>query len=126
MFERHCLSLMQWTLPNYGAVALTDALPAIFALVLFVIGAVHFSFNSFLDKTRTRIIYNVVIMHGVSIAMFMALQPQYVAVLLPLMLADTAIVYGHFFALTYNRFSHVLNLLLIVAALAMMAFTTII
>lgn len=88
-----------------------------FVLLLFVVGVIDFYRNNFLDKTRTRILYNTVIIHAAFSLLYLCLQPQYFSVLFALFAFDTAIVYGHFFALTYTKFSHILNIVIFVLAL---------
>lgn len=88
-----------------------------FVLLLFVVGVIDFYRNNFLDKTRTRILYNTVIIHAAFLLLFLCLQPQYFSVLFALFTFDTAIIYGHFFALTYTKFSHILNIVIFVLAL---------
>ena len=117
--------LLQLPLPQVEEVEGLDVRNVLtFALVvvLFVSGAVDFYVHQFLDKTRTRILYNVVIMHGVCVVVFAVLQFQYVATLLPLLLIDTAMVFGHFFTLTHTRFSHIYTLLLLAAAVGMVVY----
>ncbi len=121
-FVGHFLTLADLRWYDYSTITLRQALPFVFFLILFIAGWVDFCRNSFLDKTRTRIIYNVVITHGFFVLIFIALQPQCYSVLLPLMLVDTAIVYGHFFALNYTRFSHIFNLVILVLAIALWSY----
>jgi len=92
-----------------------------FVILLFISGIIDFYRNSFLDKTRTRILYNTVIIHGAFLIVFLVLQPQCFNVLMSLLVFDTAILYGHFFALTYNKFSHIFNLVILVLAVACLA-----
>ncbi|MBQ0046522.1 MAG: hypothetical protein KBT33_03300 [Prevotellaceae bacterium] len=120
-FLEHVTSLIQFSLYDYTQLTINNILPFAFLTILFAVGTIDFYRNNFLDKTRTRILYNVVIMHGAAILLFICLQPQYFTTMLPLFIIDVSIVYGHFAALTYNRFSHILCIVLTIAALAIMA-----
>lgn len=109
----------QWF--DYAQLELRDVLTFAMIVLLFVSGAIDFSVHRFLDKTRTRILYNTIIVHGIGVMAFIVLQPQYFSTLLPLLLIDTAIVFGHFFTLTHNRFSHIYCLVLLVLLIATVA-----
>ena len=110
---------VQWH--DYAALDLRHVVAFAFLVLLFVSGAVDFYVNQFLDKTRTRIIYNAMILYGLSIVLFTLLQPQYLETLLPLLLMSTATVFGHFFTLTHTRFSHIYCIVLLVMAAVVLA-----
>ena len=120
-FLSHVLSLAHYEWGDYTQIPLSHILTFSFVVLLFLSGSIDFYHNSFLDKTRTRILYNAVIIHGAYTILFIGLQPQYFITLLPLLLIDTAITFGHFFTLTHTRFSHIYNLVLLILALAIMA-----
>lgn len=120
-FLAHIEALTHYEWGDYTQLPMKDLLTFSFTVLLFLSGSIDFYLNRFLDKTRTRILYNVVIMHGVYVILFISLQPQYFVTLLPLLLIDTAITFGHFFTLTHTRFSHIYNLILLILALAIMA-----
>ena len=106
---------------DYSQVELRDLLTFGLLFLLFLTGAIDFYIHQFLDKTRIRIIYNALIFHGVVILLFICLQPHYFSTLLPLMIVDTAILFGHFFTLTHSRFSHIICLILLLLALCVLA-----
>lgn len=109
-------TLTEFQLVDYAQLDGRNLLTFIFVLLLFLVGTVDFYARQFLDKTRTRIIYNAMIGYGVAIALFMCLQPQYFVTLLPLLLLPTSILFGHFFTLTHTRFSHICCLVLLLLA----------
>ncbi|MBR0046558.1 MAG: hypothetical protein IJP75_06705 [Bacteroidaceae bacterium] len=84
-----------------------DVLMFIFVVLTFILGSVDFYVNQYLDKTRVRIIYNALIIHGIALIVVILLQPQYFWTFLPILLVDTAVLFGHFFTLTHTRFSHI-------------------
>ena len=113
--------LASWHWGNYSQLALGDVFTFGFMFLLFAVGVVDFIINSFYDKTHTRLLYSSVIFNGFCVAVFIILQPQFVDVLLPVFIIDAAILFGHFFALTYTRASHIICLVL--AALAIFLIT---
>ncbi|MBQ9362063.1 MAG: hypothetical protein IJT97_01450 [Bacteroidaceae bacterium] len=90
----------------------------VYILLLLAVGIVDLYLNSYLDKTRIRIIYHVVVTHAFAVLLLLLLQIQCFYQLLPLLMADTAIIGGHFMALTYNRFSRIFCLFLMLAGMA--------
>lgn len=106
LFLTTCLSIVDLDMPDYSSLPLSHILIYSYLMVFFLVGTVNCYMNSFLDKTRTRIIYKSIIMHGFVIAIAIAAQPHFFHVLLPLLMVDSAMVGGHYIALTYNRFSH--------------------
>lgn len=95
-----------------GAVAI-----AILTVLLFISGAIDFFANRLLDRTRTRTTLNAVFTHGCAFIILMALQPQHITMLQPVLLIDTAILFGHFFTLTHTRFSHIYMIVMLVLAI---------
>lgn len=105
--------------------SLTEQLSAflpMLALVtlMLIIGIVDFQRNSFLDKTRTRSLYNVVQWHAISLYLFIILYHSHSFTLLPLLIVDTSILYGHFFTLTHTRMSHIVNIIVAVLMLSLL------
>lgn len=93
-----------------------------FVFLLFVTGAIDFFVNRLKDKTRTRILYNSLIIHGIYILFLILLFPHLFWTFFLLLLIDTAIVFGHYFTLTHTKFSHIFCLLLLMMALALAAY----
>ena len=89
-----------------------------FVLILFVSGTIDFFVNRLKDKTRTRILYNSMIIHGIYISVLILYFPYLFWTFLLLLLIDTAIVFGHYFTLTHTKFSHIYCLVLLLIALA--------
>jgi hypothetical protein len=117
----HLQQVIDFHWGDYAQLPLCDVLLYGFMVLLFFTGAVDFAFSQYKDKTRTRIIYNALIIHGLSIIAFISLQPHYFWILHTLLLIDTSILFGHFFALTHTRFSHIYCLVLLVLALFVLA-----
>ena len=116
-----CHQFVEFELPDYSSLHLTDILIFAFVLVFFLSGMINFYINSFRDKTRTRIIFNTIIAHAFVSILFLALQPQFFHTLLPLLVVDSALVGGHFIALTYNKFSHIYCIVMLICIVALVA-----
>jgi len=120
IFVDVCKQLVDLKMPDYSSVQLIDILIFAFVIQFFVLGAINFYANSYLDKTRTRIVYKVIITHAIFLIIFIALQPQLYHTLLPLLLVDSSLVGGHFIALTYNKFSHIYCLVCFALTIALL------
>lgn len=92
-----------------------------FLVVLFLTGAVDLYLYRLRENYRTRLYLNVVVLHGWAVLAFLVLFPSLWRMFLPLFLVDAAMLYGHFFASTYTRFSHYYNLFLLLMALGVVA-----
>ncbi|MBQ2495278.1 MAG: hypothetical protein II521_04110, partial [Prevotella sp.] len=73
---------------------------------LFLIGTIHFIRKRFSDKIRTRMLYDVFIAMGVCTMIFIVLQPQHYAILLSILIVNTAPLIGHLIATTQTRFTN--------------------
>lgn len=112
-FVAVCEEIIDFDMPDWTAVQLTDILIFAYIFVFFLFGAVDFWAKSFLDKTRTRIIYKTIIAHAFFTTLFIILQPSCLHVLLAILIIDSALIGGHFIALTYNFFSHIYTLIML-------------
>lgn len=121
IFWTHVVMVADFQRGDYVGMDIRSVIAFAFVLLLLVSGAIDFYVHQFLDKTRTRILYNAIIMHGVYVVLFLILQPQYFLTIFPLLLIDTAIVFGHFFALTHTRFSHIYMIVLLVLAVLVLS-----
>ncbi len=118
VFLTHVNAIADFEWFDYCLLDIKHVVAFAFVFVLFVSGAVDFYRNSFLDKTRTRVIYNAVIIHGIGMVLLVCLQPQHFHDFMPILLVDTAIVYGHFVTLTHTLFTHIYCTLLFLAGIA--------
>lgn len=118
-FMSHVLSLISFHFGAYEQVSGNQYASYAFAFLLFLLGTVDFVRTSFKDKTRVRLIYNAVIVHGVFVTLFATAQPQYMSIWQSVMLVDSAILFGHFFTLVGNRFTNILMLVLAAAGVTL-------
>ena len=119
LFVDICTQVIAYSMPDYSTLYITDYMILGYVFILFFFGVVNFYQNSYYDKTRVRTLYNVVIIHGLAMLLYILLQPQHFHTVLPLFLVDASILGGHHLTLTYNRFTHVYSLIMLVLALAL-------
>ena len=93
-----------------------------FTLLVTLIGSAHFLRNSYKDKIRTRMIYEMLISMSAFTIVFMALQPQHAAMLTGIQIINASPLAAHFIALTNTRLTNITFCLLAIAALAITAF----
>ena len=115
-FQIHCQEIVSFQGYDYTQLDIRDLITFVFVILLFLTGVIDFYLHRFMDKTRTRIIYNALINYGVIMVIWIVVQPQYFTTLLPLLLIPTSIVFGHFFTLTHTKFSHIYCIVLMVLA----------
>ena len=119
-FLIHCQEIISFQTYDYTQLEVRDVLLYAFVLILFMTGVIDFYLHQYMDKTRTRIIFNALIVYGIAIAIWIGIQPQHFSTLLPLLLLPTSIVFGHFFTLTHTRFSHIYCIVLMVLAVVVL------
>lgn len=106
--------------PDYAGITNLQLGEFIYIFIILAVGIVDFLFSSHKDKTRPRILYQIVCVHALSLIALLGWQPQYYYTILPLLVADTAIMGGRFVAHRYNRFSRVFCILMAVAGLVLL------
>lgn len=117
LFLQHLRQMVTLHIGSYADITPGAAAIAMLTALLFISGSVDFYVNRLLDRTRTRTTLNAVFIHGCTFIIIMALQPQHITMLQPVLLLDTAILFGHFFTLTHTRFSHIYMLLMLALAI---------
>lgn len=117
------LNLDFWTVCNYSS-TVSSGMAVTFGLTLFVavIGIIHFLRNSYKDKIRTRMIYEMFITLTVFTTALAILQPAYGAQLTGILIVNASILCAHFFALTGTRFTNIAFILLTFLAIAATTF----
>lgn len=101
---------------------MTDIRPVVtlaFITILVITGSVHFLRNSYKDKIRTRMIYEMFISLSVATILFIILQPQHAVQLAAILVVNASVLIGHFIALTHTRFTNIAFVAMLVGALAL-------
>lgn len=90
-----------------------------FIAVLGLTGTIHFLRNSFKDKIRTRMLYEIFITLFLCTLIFLILQPQHEAYLLLLLIINVSLLISHFIALTHTKITNIAFFVIIAAALGL-------
>lgn len=107
-FAAHFTEMARFSpLFDYSMVNEHQIITFIFVVLLSVMGSIHFLRRSFLDKIRTRMLFNVFINVNALTIVFIILQPQHFDVLLKLMMVNTSILIAHYIALTRTRATNI-------------------
>ena len=114
VFRLPLQQLCQLPLPDYSVVSLSQWLVLACAFLLFLVGWINFVATAYLDKTRVRITYNIVIIVGVAAFLLVALQPQCFNSLFILCVIHSAILSGRYFAQDESKFANILFIILMV------------
>ena len=94
--------------------------------VIGTIGAVHYLRTRYKDKIRTRMLFDGFIITASLSAILLALQPQHMTLLLPIMICSVSPLIAHFLALTQTRWTNIAFYVIMVATLALTAYNIII
>lgn len=121
-FIAHFVSMadFSWFL-DYSAVTMQEAVSFGFIALLGLIGAVHFLRQSYNDKIRTRMLFELFIAMEVVVAAFVCLAPKFFDPLLRLLIVNVAPLAAHFFTLTHTRITNLAFVLLSLAAVSITA-----
>ena len=97
---------------------------ATFGLVvlLAVIGITHYMRNSYQDKIRTRMIFEMFITVDILSFVFIILQPQHFDNLLPIIIVNTSCLFAHYVALTRTWLTNVTFIVMCLATLGLTIF----
>ena len=90
--------------------------------LLVLIGSIHFLRNSYKDKIRTRMIYEMFITLSTVTVLFIILQPNHAIELTAILTVNASVLFGHFFALTHTRITNIAVILLLLCAFALTLF----
>ena len=109
--------------PDYGSVTLVRLVQFIYILLVLAVGIVDYYHNKYKDKSKIRIIYVSVILQTFFFLLLLLLQPQDFYIILPLLIVYASILGGHFFALTYTKYSHISSLVFLALSVLVLAFS---
>lgn len=127
LFFEHFEQLGWVTFPyDYSTVTLPQLLLFILLTVIGTIGAVHYLRTRYKDKIRTRMLFDGFIITASLSAILLALQPQHMTLLLPIMICCVSPLIAHFLALTQTRWTNIAFYVIMVATLALTAYNIII
>ena len=93
---------------GYAQLSLSQTIMIWLTFAIFLIGTIDFLTRNYLDKTRVRVLYYVVILHGIAYFLLLLLQPLSCHSILPLAILFTAIMGGHFVSNDHTPLSNIL------------------
>lgn len=94
-----------------------------FLMLLTLVGTIHFLRNSFLDKIKTRMIYEALMVINIGCIVFLILQPQHYSFLIRLIIVNTSPFIGHFITLTRTRLTNITFIVFTLSAVALTLYT---
>ena len=104
----HFAVLSQFEEPfNMALLSNNSLLILSFLSLLSLTGIIHFFRNSFLDKIKTRMIYEALIALNIIIFVFIVLQPQHYSYLIRLFIITVSPLIAHFVALTRTKITNI-------------------
>lgn len=105
---------------NFNTIPLWELVTVGVVFLITLISIIHYLFNNYQDKIRTRSYLNFLVLLGVILLASLLLQPQHTKTVLPLLLICTSILMGHFFALTSSKASNVIFIISIILLIALL------
>ncbi len=103
--------------PDYGSVTLLQLIQFVYIVLVLLVGIINFYSSRYYDKSKIRIIYTAFIFQALALLLFIILQPQDFYIILPLLIVYVSVITGHFFALTFTKYSHIASLVFLVLSL---------
>ena len=92
-----------------------------YVAVLSLTGIIHFVRNSYKDKIRTRMLYEMFITMVVVTMVFMVLQPQHSEKIMGILIVSAEPLTGHFLALTSTKVTNIAFIVILATTLIITA-----
>ncbi len=108
-----------FSLPDYSAWTMQQTLTALFAFLLVIVGVVNFYAHGNLDKTRTRVFLNVVVLLTFASFGLLVWETSHFIVLFPLVLINTAIISGHHIGQSFSLFDNIYTIVVLLMLVAL-------
>lgn len=106
-FCAHFVLLGQFgNIADISSLTLNHYITFAIVVVLAMTGIIHFFRNSFKDKIRTRMFFEMFMQMTIASVVFIVLQPQHYDALMGIMVVSTAPLIAHFLSLTYTRWTN--------------------
>lgn len=93
-----------------------------FVLLVAATGIVHYLRNSYKDKIRTRMIYEMLITMTILIIVFIILQPRHFDMLFPMLTVSAGVLIAHYISQTSTRLTNMSFYIIVVFTVAVTAF----
>lgn len=112
--------LVTFTPINLSAIPLWELATIGVVFLLTLISIIHYLFNNYQDKIRTRSYLNFLVLLDFILLAALLLQPQHTKTILPVLLICTSILTGHFFALANSKSSNIIFIISIILLIALL------
>lgn len=123
-FAVHFNGFSQWTMPELAWNGTwVELAVTLFIILLLLTGTIHFLRRSYLDKLRTRFLYEMFIVTGMALTLMIALLHDHRSVLIHLLIVCTAPLIAHFIALTNTRLTNMAFIGILVVSVGLIFFT---
>lgn len=106
---------------DFSMMSLNQIIVTGFIALLTLTGMIHFMRNSYMDKIRTRMLYEFVMTLSAAAWLMLVLQPQHTPMLLGLLTVNTSILIAHFIALTRTKVTNIAFIVMATTAVAITA-----
>ena len=93
-----------------------------YVFILLLTGTIHFLRNSYKDKIRTRMLYEIFIIISLCDIAFLVLQPQHYDELMRILIICTSPLIGHFLALTRTKVTNIAFFAILLLSLLVTAY----
>lgn len=118
----HVVAIAEFGQPfEFYNCSINDLLPLGFIALLAITGSIHFLRTSYMDKIRTRMIYEMFITMTIATVVLIILQPQHANIATHMLIISTAPLIGHFLALTSTKITNIASLTFMAIALVITA-----
>lgn len=118
----HVVAIAEFGQPfEFYNCSINDILPLGFIALLAITGSIHFLRTSYMDKIRTRMIYEMFITMTIVTMVLIILQPQHANIATHMLIISTAPLIGHFLALTSTKITNIASLTFMAIALVITA-----
>ncbi len=114
------LADFEWFM-NYEHLTWAQLITFAYVAILGLTGSIHFLRNSFLDKIRTRMLFEFFITMEVLTVAFLIINPVHYDFLLEILIVNTAPLIGHFIALSKTRLTNIAFCLICASAVVLTA-----
>ncbi|MBO4606864.1 MAG: hypothetical protein J5682_03080 [Prevotella sp.] len=107
---------------DYSAVTEQQYVAFGWTALMALIGIIHYLSQGYHDKTRTRMLYGMLMVLDLLTILFLVLQPQHYSLLMPIIIVTTAPLIAHYMTLTHSWYTNLSFSLIILITLAITAY----
>lgn len=95
-FKRLMDQTIAFDISGYARLTTSEIIVLCLVMLIFIVGVADFYMRIYLDKTRTRCIFNLVALHGFAYILLLMLHPAGYKDLMPAIIMNTSIMGGHY------------------------------